>query len=136
MLSMTKRKENPRSEHTIPTAEQKLAIYTKAKEYVLENGRYRCICIAMREAQQDLRFIDEGGYRLWKTSTHYHSSGYNDMEHNFPELFKRKPKRVTFLGVSWWEQFDERVNKKRLAAINGIIAELKREIKAKSNDKA
>lgn len=119
--------DEPTMKHVAPTTEQKLAIFQRALFYVQRNEFARCICLGVREAQQDLRFITDSGYVLWQTTTQWISDDGNNMVTNFPELFKRKPKGKS-LSEAWWTQPVRQPNKRRLAAINGIIAELQQSL--------
>jgi len=115
------------TKHVPPTTGEKLQIFNKALEYVKANGSRRCICLAVGTAQEDLGFVNPYDYPLWKTDVKYWWNE-NNMEDNFPELFKRKPKSVTYLGHAWWAQPKNNPSKKRLAAIEDIIAELKEKL--------
>jgi len=113
--------------HIKPTTEEKLSIFQRALAYVINNGYANCICLAVREAQKDLRFIDDYGFALWTTKEEYSDDGGNNMKNNFPELLKRKPKDKSH-SEAWWTYSKRKPTKKRLDAINSIIAELEAEI--------
>jgi hypothetical protein len=106
-----------------PTPEQRLEIYTKAREYVMKNRKHRCICLGIKEAQQNLGFVNENGSALWETIETYCYDGGNNMAANFPELFKRKPRGKSH-SKSWWMQPNNFPSKRRVTAINGMIAEV------------
>jgi len=111
--------------HVVPTKEQKLAIYLKAREYVLANKEGKnCICQALKEAQRDLGYPRYYGiYAKWRTTPTYNHDGGNNMENNFPELLRRKPKGK-HIENAWWIQPKRQPSIKRLMVINDIIKEL------------
>jgi len=119
--------DEPTMKHVAPTTEEKLRVFQRALFYVMNNGYANCICLGVREAQKDLRFIDDYGFALWGTKEEYCDDGGNNMKNNFPELLKRKPKGKS-LSEAWWTYSKVKPTKKRLDAINGIIAELEEEI--------
>ena len=113
--------------HKAPTAEQKLAIYKKAREFVVENGRYRCICIAVREAQKDLGFVNKIGESKWRRNIAHDEDNGNNMENNFPELLKFKPKWRP-IEIAWWKLTNKKANPRRVKVIDMIIAELEAQL--------
>jgi hypothetical protein len=123
--------DEPTMKHVVPTTEEKLAIFQRALVYVQRNRFARCICLGVREAQNDLSFLNEYGYPLWQTTKKHISDDGNNMEANFPELFKRKPKGKS-LSEAWWTYREGQPTKRRLDAINGIIAELEAKQKAEA----
>jgi len=115
--------------HITPTAEQRLDIYVRALFYVLQNQVYsRCICSAIYKAQVELVYCDEYGTPRWNTSIS--NPNGNDMRHNFPELFKRKPKKAEH-NRPWWLLPTDKPNKRRVGVINNMIAEVQAEIENK-----
>lgn len=115
-------------EHQLPTAEQKLAIYQKAREHVVKNeSSCRFICIAIYDAQQDLGFVTNKHNNKWSISTTNQTDSLNCMENNFPELFKLKPKGK-LIGEAWWVTYRKKVNPARLNAIHKMIAEVQEKL--------
>lgn len=112
--------------HVPPTTEQKLAIYLKAREYVLGNRLgENCICQALKEAQRDLGYpMSYGIYAKWRTTPTYTHDEGNNMANNFPELLRRKPKGK-HIENAWWMQPKRSASIKRIMAINDIIKELR-----------
>jgi hypothetical protein len=107
-----------------PTTEQKLAIYLKAREHVQANREgLCCICQGIKQAQRDLGFTGTYFSPKWRVSQTYNNDYGNNMENNFPELLRRKPKGKC-IENSWWMQPKRNPSIKRLMAINDIIKEL------------
>jgi len=123
-------------EHVVPTAKEKLAIYQLAKEYILRNTY---ICHAIILAQRDLNYF-KSNYKIfdsndflmvnqmirWSVSTHSLRLT-NNLESNFPELYKLKPMKA-IPSSSWWKMYDIKVNPARLRAIDKMIVEVQSKI--------
>ena len=112
--------------HIPPTIEQKIKIYEKALERIeLEDNNF--LCSALSAAQIELKYCDELR-NIHFNSTSPLSDKFNNIETNFPEIVKHKPKDKHYTyTMPWW--FNDNGNIKRINILKEEIKLLKEKIK-------
>jgi len=115
--------------HTLPTLKEKLAIYKEAQITVKNNERgCRCICDAIRMAQRRLDYTDSQlniRFSIYERTEKFNIE--NNIQANFPEFVKFKPKGKEF-HEKWWTVFEDRTNSRRIGVLNRIIKELEAQL--------
>jgi len=127
--------------HVAPTLEQKLELFVLARKFLIDfwnvtEANTKCICDCLYKAQRELDYMKEvDGFDRVMWSRSGRSEGYghgNNIETNFPELLKYKPKNKD-IGDHWWSMKSETKceygHKRRIRVCTMVIMDLQGKIR-------
>jgi hypothetical protein len=106
--------------HKLPTKEQKFKIYTLALElYRSSMGSGMCYYISRAQKQLSM-FVPNSLTNIKFSMKAIEEDKFNNLELNFPEIFKYKPK-LKFVYQYWWNCYTEYGQRKRIKILKEAI---------------